>query len=586
MSFTRRTFPEVLDNLLSDITGGVAAEAHPFPPPGSDAPPYRHSLQQPPASDIISLYGVRNGESHLFRKGVDYALLPDHQTVAWIDVKKGAQLPDPGTLLYINYYPAAAKRTLSDLHVGSVLRTLTESISLEIGRLYAQLQAVYDAGYIDTATGSSLDNVVSLLGIERVRGGRPAGEVEFSRVPGSRGAITVPAGTRVMTADGKVQYETLDEVTLASGQDTVRVGVRSLELGDPLPAGSLVVLPLPIGSIGSVTNPKPTAIATDDESDAELRTRAKSFLHGSERATKGAIEQALALQGISAVVTEDAATPGIIRVSPRGVLSPEQEARMLAAVNEVRPAGVHVDWGKQQAALPVDMQVRLATGKTLIPADRRAVQRNVRERLGDYLNKLGPDEQISINKVVALVSGVNGVEDMALLSARANGSDLLTPDGLSAIKGEPVALGNLAIADPDLPTQLDVVVTFPSGASPADQAKIGQALNDALAYLNKIDPAPDSSGQPQRTLGYDLLLLLLPLPVQGKPQMSLADYDGAPPAALPTAASVAPYAVTFVFTQESRQSQVLAADADGYGLQPYERLVLNGVQVKPRSGNG
>ena len=55
MSFRRRTFPEVLDDLLTSITQGVAAESHPFPPDGAASPPYRLSLQQPPVAGVVSV---------------------------------------------------------------------------------------------------------------------------------------------------------------------------------------------------------------------------------------------------------------------------------------------------------------------------------------------------------------------------------------------------------------------------------------------------------------------------------------------------------------------------------------------------
>ena len=42
MSFRRRNYPEVLDNLLTTLVGGVAAETHPFPP--SDSVPRSHPL--------------------------------------------------------------------------------------------------------------------------------------------------------------------------------------------------------------------------------------------------------------------------------------------------------------------------------------------------------------------------------------------------------------------------------------------------------------------------------------------------------------------------------------------------------------
>lgn len=595
MSFTRRTFPEVLDSLLSDLTGGVASESHPFPPADAAAPPYRHSLQQPPAADIISLYGVRDGQSHAFRKGTDYVLLPDKQTLAWKDAQKGAQLPDPGTLFYVNYYPVAAQRTLTDLQVGSVLRTLSEAMALELAGLYAQLDVVYQSGFIDTATGSALDNVVALLGVTRVRGGRPAGEVAFTRATGSRGAINIPAGTRVMTADGKVQYETTEAVTLAPSQDTIRAVVRDLVPNDPLAAGALSVLPIPIAGIATVANPAPTALSSSDESDADLRTRAKNFLHGNERATVGALQDALAMEGITADIVEKTGVPGTIRITPRGNLTPEQQQRLMRAVDDVRPAGVLPLWAAPLPPQRLDLQIQLKTGDSLLPADRRAVQRTIADRLAGYLAKLPSGQPGTVNRVVALVSGINGVEDMQILKASVGGRDVLNQPaaGQLDLAGAPTILGDLQIADPGLPTGLDAVLTYPAAAAPADQPAIEAALKNTLAYVNDLNSTPLPAGASaaeaaRRQLSFGKLLLVIPLPAAAaKPVMALADYDKASPApALPSESTIGVYRVTFTFTQESRQAQVLAKAGDTYTLSPFERVALNSVQLPKRSGNG
>jgi hypothetical protein len=226
VSFRRRTFPEVLDNLLTDIAGGVAAETHPFPPPGANGGPPRHSLEQPPVGEIVSVYGSRDGQPRLFRNDTDYRLGDDAQTLEWLE---GGEMPDAGTLIHVNYLPESARPVLTDLQTGSVVRTLAESIGLEIARMYAQLEAVYQSGYIDTASGAALENVVALLGIERVAAGRATGEVEFLRAPGTPGVITIPAGTRILTPDGEVEYETIDAVTMAPAQSRIRVRARDLE---------------------------------------------------------------------------------------------------------------------------------------------------------------------------------------------------------------------------------------------------------------------------------------------------------------------------------------------------------------------
>jgi hypothetical protein len=247
----------VLDNLLTTLVGGVAAEAHPFPP--VDGFPARHHLEQPPARQLVSVYGTRNGEPLSFRAGSDYQLEPDKQTLTWITT---TQLPDPGTLVYVNYLREDDAPRLTDLQVGSVLRTMTESVALEIARLYAQLEAVYKAGFIDTATGGSLDKVVALLDVQRIKGTRPTVKVRFSRAGGTRGTVSIPAGTRLLDDRAKLEYETTETVAMAENQGSVTVTARDVEPGnEPVAADTLTILAVPIAGIGAVTNPGPAARA-------------------------------------------------------------------------------------------------------------------------------------------------------------------------------------------------------------------------------------------------------------------------------------------------------------------------------------
>jgi hypothetical protein len=599
MSLRRRTFPEVLENLLTSISGGIAAESHPFPPPGANGSPVRHNLQQPPVADVVSVYGVRDGEPHLFRKDVDYKLLDgaQRQTLEW---QEGAELPDPGTLVWVNYYPESAQPVLTDLYTGSVVRTLSESVALEIARLYAQLEAVYQSGFVDTATGGSLDNVVALLGIERVTGGRAAGEVEFTRSPGSQGIINIPAGTRIITADGNVEYETTESVTLAQAQNTIRAVARDLEPNDPLPAGTLTVLPVPIAGIGGVSNPAPTAVTTQDETDAELRTRAKNFLHGSERATLGAIKQAIARQGLTADVVEPAGTPGQVEITPHAEsMPPELQQRLLTAIEESRPAGVLVTLQGVRPPRKVNLELRLTTASGLLEQDLRAAQRVVREKIEDYFARLPAEEARSINRIVGLVLSVPEVQDVRLLSATwsVDGTVenvLNTATGQLDTDGFPTVLGELHMADPNLPTLLTVVISYPEDEPPPNGPALQAAVAGTLTYLNDLNAAELPSGasgaeRARRTLSYGKLLHVLPLP--GKPGASLEEYDaavasGAAPS-LPDETTVAPYRVRFVFTSESGLSRILSQAADeAYALTPFERLSSSGVEVQPGADGG
>ncbi len=595
MSFRRRPFPEVLDNLLTSTTQGVAAETHPFPPPGATAPPYRHTLQQPPVATVISVYGSRDGQPVLFRQGADYQLLEDQPILEW---QEGAQLPDLGTLLQVNYYPQSSQPVLTDLLTGSVLRTLAESVALEIARLYAQLEVVYQSGFVDTATDRALDNVVALLGINRVKGGRPAGVVEFTRSPGSGGVINIPAGTRIIIPDGNVEYETTESLTLGPGQTTLAVVARDLEPNDPLPADTLTVLPIPIAGIASVTNPAPTTITTQDETDVELRTRAKNFLHGSERATLGSIKEAIARQDITADVVEVQDTPGTIEIIPQAEsLSPELFQRLNAAIATVKPAGIVVKLQPAQPPRKINLELRLTTLSGLLEQDLRAAQRSVRDKVADYLERLPTLDEGSINRIVGLVLSIPGIEDVQILSANDDtGATVLDEAGQLALSGFATVLGELRIADPNLPTLLDIVVTYPEGELPPDTSLIQPALSGTLTYLNDIN-ASDAVETTRQELSYGKLLYVVPLPNKPgalpdnrDPSISLEAYDNAvasnsPLPTLPDQTTISPYTVKFIFTLASGLSQILLQDADTYTLTTFERLSLNSVEVQAEGDN-
>lgn len=587
MSFRRRTFPEVLDNLLTTITKGVAAESHPFPPQATSllpTSPLQHNLQQPPVADVISVYGSRNGQPHLFRKDVDYQLV-DQQVLEW---KPGADVPDPDTLVNINYYPAGAQPVLTDIQTGSVVRTLAETTALELARVYAQLEVVYESGFIDTAAGKALDNVVALLGIDRIRGGRAVGEVEFQRSPATPGTIEIPAGTRIITADGNLEYETTAAVTMGVGQTTIRVPVRDLEQNPRLEADQLTVLPIPIAGIARVTNPAPTAIATQDETDTELRARAKNFLHGSERATLGAIKQAIARQGLNNADVEEVA-PGRVEVTLHAeVLPPEQEQRLLRAIEDARPAGVKVLITGVQPPRKVNLQMQISTVEGLIEPNLRIAQRTVREKLTDYFDRLPAKQPASLNRLVGLVLSIPQVQDVRFLSATLNDTHENVLDftaGQLQIAGFATTLGNLQIANPALPTQLSVVVTHPAAQTAPDKTAIQSALTQTLTYLNTLNsselpPTAPETERAKRILTYGKLLHTLPLP--NKTAASLESYDTTtPPPILPSETTITPYQVRFIFTQESGISQILTRSTDPtYSLTPIERISLVSVEVE------
>lgn len=579
MSFRRRDYPEVLDSILTTLVGGVAAEAHPYPPPGDTAAP-RHELDAPPARAIVSVFGERNGLPTRFKVDGDVSLSADGSAVLW---RKGGVRPDPGTLVQINYLRRDDASVLTDLEIGGVARTIAEAFARETARLYAQLQAVYDAGFIDTATDGSLDKLVALLGVARIQADRATTTLVFSRDPGAPGAITIPAGTRVIDAEVKVEYETTETVTISPAQTRISVAARDVEpANDPVAADVLTILPVPISGIVGVTNPAPATRAAAGETDAELRTRARDFLHGGERATLGAFRTALARQGIQGDIAEPTDRPGVVVVSPvASDLTPERREQLLAALEDVRAAGVIVEMAGAQPPEQVEVEIDLITRDGLADTDRAAAHESVRSAVENYFSALPIREDARVNPIVGQVLAVPGVEDVTIISAGVRKPDGTFEDrldsaaGIITLAGAPATLAELSISDAALPTKADLSITFPVAATAPDRNAVTAAVEAAFTYLATQAAVPAAADV--LSLSFGKLLRVLPTPVgQGQ---TLDSYDSAPPPkpALPTDAGT--YTVTLFIAQANGLTRILTGSADSYDISPRERLALNSVNI-------
>lgn len=582
MSFRRKTYPEVAESLLNRLLGGVSGEAHPYPPAATPREPFQHALERAPVAQVTAVWGRRNGESFRFERDADYALAADGAKLEW---KPGGARPDEGSDFEVHYLPKQRESGVNDLYPGSVVRTLMEAVALETAGLYAQMDAVYRAGFIDTASGGALDHVVKLLGISRVRAGRHSTELRFTRSRNARGAITLPAGTRVATADGAIEYETLADLTLADGQASAKVPARdTVASNDAVAADVLTLLTRPVVGIATVTNPAASSRLARDETDDELRTRARRFLVGSERGTLAAIEAAVLAEGVRAEISEP--EPGRVHVLLQGaVLDEDPLARVRAAVDRVRPAGVTVTVVPGDPPDQVSIDLRLTTAPGLLETELRAVQDAIRQGVSGYLKALPLADDGSVGKLIGLAMGVAGVEDARLTAATAGTDDVLDlAAGKLTLAGRSTELGEIRIVDPALATALTLVVRYPRDATIPDQAQLQAKVEAAVATLNALAEAADPANDAKRSLGWGRLTRLLPLPVVGFEPATLAEqWAGSAGAA---DADVAVFNVQWVFSRPTGVSQVLDGEAaPPFALGTEERLSVArvGVEVKPKA---
>ena len=216
-----------------------------------------------------------------------------------------------------------------DPEPGSVVRTLVEAFAREMALFYAMLERAYASGFLDSAEGEALDNVVAVLGIERARAGRLVGHVEFRRGSAAPDDIGIPAGRTVTgpRPEGKEPlpiFETMENAVLPRGETSVLVAVQEVvvagkkndERFSVINPGMITLMPRPVLGIDYVNNPAPLRRYGEDETDESLRARARTALRDGEKGTLGAIAAAIKEQGVEKVTVRERSDgpPGIVEV--------------------------------------------------------------------------------------------------------------------------------------------------------------------------------------------------------------------------------------------------------------------------------
>lgn len=459
MSFINRTYPDIVRDVLTNLTQGVSGETHrvDYDPNARPVVVPDVVLQRRPVRRVSYVSGFvpapKPGDppvGYIFTLN-DYQLVANPQdpqdlnTIRFLDFGKK---PAPGTDIAVNYYPRTTDpAVINDLNVGSVVRTVMEAVCKELALSYAKLNLAYDSAFLESASASSLDRVVALLGYQRYRAGRPIGSVTFSRRAGLIGDITIPAGTPITDTADKIRYETVETRVMLGGESVAEVRVRgAADMTPPVDAGVLKVIQRAIAGLDSVTNERPTTRASDDETDDELRARARTALLGSNKGTVEAIVNGLfELPDVRDVklVEMPNGVPGEIKVSVNlatpptspGVLPPS----VLAALDKLRPAGIRVV-GEPAGSVALQASVKLVlTGSFLAPSAIDDVHKRVAARLAAEIQKKGVGDAIRVRPLVAALLADNRIVDATItLSAQGGSAGMpgadFQPPGTSAVQ--------------------------------------------------------------------------------------------------------------------------------------------------------
>lgn len=202
---------------------------------------------------------------------------------------------------------------ITDVGIGSIMRTLVESIISEVDIQNADITDVYNALDIDDATDEDLDKLVSIFGVTRKPAGSFVGKMcqQFSCSNPVISDIPIPAGTIVSTlpdTNGNIiEIATTADVILTIGNVSVVADVQAVNAGlISVSQGQVRIMTNPIIGIENTTNIINYDGGSDIETDDELRERAKNALQAIGNATNAALKGAIEdIDGVKIATVKD-----------------------------------------------------------------------------------------------------------------------------------------------------------------------------------------------------------------------------------------------------------------------------------------
>jgi uncharacterized phage protein gp47/JayE len=479
MSYEPRQYEEIVRDMLTVLTGGTVRESHRVDNP---AAPIR--LLNRPARRISHLQGqvkVGSGADERFISykftSNDFELISLSGNPTDLDAvvfRKDGRKPEPGTVVTVNYYPVQTLPVpLTDLNVGSVTRTLMETVGAELALSYLHLEHIYKSAFLETAENSSLDKVVALIGVTRLPSGSPVVRVRFSRQPGTPGQITIPAGTPLTDGNGN-RYLTLSNLTLEVGEASREVSAGGESGKTKEIAENTLKLEIVIAGVETATNPQPARKLSAPETDAELRLRARgglqSVVRGTIEALKSGLRSLEAVKDVN-VIEEPNGVAGEIKIEVAYHKdTPETQEAVRRRIEELRPAGIRVILS---AAQPLRVSVKVAlvlAGTGLPPGEIPALTKAVETRLVKFLSDVQPGGKVRRAKLASLVLENPLIEDATIT---------LTPEGGTPL--EELTLQPNQSLQVVTPLVFEVTSAEQPGAQPATVSRVSLLLPLHLA---------------------------------------------------------------------------------------------------------
>lgn len=330
-----------------------------------------------------------------------------------------------------------------DTTEGGIYFDVTQGVILEFARQWDALATEVPAAMFPAFSwGGYLDEWGITTNVERKAAVRATGTVTFTGLVGT----LIATGTQVATPQtdpdaAPVIFETTASGTIPGG-GSVTVPVRAIDPGSAgnVATGTITLLVSPVAGITAITNPAATTGGSEVETDDAYRERI--LLEIAQPAGAGNIADyerwALAYPGVGHVTVQPIwAGPGTVRIIPTDAdnnpSSPTVVSGLQAQLDPVaaQGAGLAPIGATVTVAAPTSLTINVSATVTHKPGysldgtsgtvpTREAIKAAIRQ----YIDNLGPDDDVIFRHVEARFFAVEGVLDVGSLLLNGAGANV------------------------------------------------------------------------------------------------------------------------------------------------------------------
>lgn len=288
---------------------------------------------------------------------------------------------------------------LTDFNVGSALRTLLESVALQLEEFYFSMK--------QNCLSAIDSSVFNAFGFQKQEATYSSGYVEVTFNKPLESTFVIPIGTIFSTSitENKIYYyQSTEDTVVQRGAPKASVLVRCTELGSQgnMQSGEICNIVTTNRIYANVTNTLPLTGGYDEEDSQERKLRFNNYVKSLARGTKDSLlHGVLEVEGVKGAWVDDNYI-GYVKIfvhDADGNLPQELKLRVLENLEYYRACGIEVQLFST-VRVPVDVELNIVFQNNVNPD---AYLGGIKQLIKDFINNHTVSQDFYTAELIATV---------------------------------------------------------------------------------------------------------------------------------------------------------------------------------------